>query len=160
MYSFVRTSQQTHYVSATQSNLLRRSVGLSIPHRKHYFATEPNRLIHSIGLYVPQRQHVIRDVSATEPSRLMLCKIWVFSRWWLWRMPSSGMWSRVALVRTDVLEERIASIIRLTRICELGTLVVTYFFTLMMEAIRSSQTSVLTRATRRNIPEDGILQSL
>jgi hypothetical protein len=29
----------------------------------------------------------------------------------------------------------------------------------MMEAIRSSDTSVLTRATRRKIPEDGILHS-
>jgi hypothetical protein len=29
--------------------------------------------------------------------------------------------------------------------------------TLMMEAIRSSETLVLSRTTRRNIPEDGIL---
>jgi hypothetical protein len=32
--------------------------------------------------------------------------------------------------------------------------------TLMMGAIHSYDTSVLTRATRRNIPEDGILQPL
>jgi hypothetical protein len=30
-------------------------------------------------------------------------------------------------------------------------------FTLMMETIRSSETSVLTRATWRHIPQDGIL---
>jgi hypothetical protein len=54
----------------------------------------------------------------------------------------------VALVKTDVSEEPSASI-KVTRIGELGT-------TLIKEALGSSETSVLTRATRRNIPEDTI----
>jgi hypothetical protein len=36
-------------------------------------------------------------------------------------MPSSGMLRRMALVGSDVSEEHIASIIRVTRICELRT---------------------------------------
>jgi hypothetical protein len=59
------------------------------------------------------------------------------------------MLRRVALVRTDDSEELSASFIRLTRIGELGT-------TLAVTSNR--HTSVLTRATRRNIPEDTILQ--
>jgi hypothetical protein len=40
-------------------------------------------------------------------------------------MASSGMLRHVGLVRTDVLEELSASIIRVTRISELGTLAIT-----------------------------------
>jgi hypothetical protein len=99
-------------------------------------------------------------------------------------MLSSGNLRRVPLVKTDVSEACIASFIRMTRIGELGTLAVTSnrstlrrnmcsvlwllvtakvlsspILTLMMETIRSSKTSVLTRVTRRHIPEDDFLHS-
>jgi hypothetical protein len=81
----------------------------------------------------------------------------------------------VALVSANVSEELSASIIRVTRIGELGTtldvisnsfrlLLITsnvpssaIHITLFMEALIFSETSFLTRGTWRNIPEDGIL---
>jgi hypothetical protein len=81
-------------------------------------------------------------------------------------MTSSAILRRVALVRTDVSEE-LSSSIKMTIIGELGTtLLVTanvvpsspILVTLMVKVLRSSETLVLTRATRHNIPEDDILQ--
>jgi hypothetical protein len=60
------------------------------------------------------------------------------------------MLRRVALVRTDVSEELSSSIIRVTKIGELGTLALTSNgrkLRRMMEALSSSETSVLRRAT-------------
>jgi hypothetical protein len=71
-------------------------------------------------------------------------------------MMSYGMLHRVALVRTDVSEELSASFIRVTGIGELGT---TLAVTSNHRTLRSSETSVITRATRRNIPEYTILHS-
>jgi hypothetical protein len=70
-------------------------------------------------------------------------------------MLSSWMLRRVALVRTEVSEELSA----LRRLLVTASVVPSspFLVTLMKGALSSSETSVLTRTTRRNISEDTIL---
>jgi hypothetical protein len=73
------------------------------------------------------------------------------------------MLCHIALVKTDVSEELSASIIRVTRIGELGaTLAVTTNRRTLRrntKFLSSSETSVIKRTTLRNIAEDAILQT-
>jgi hypothetical protein len=72
-------------------------------------------------------------------------------------MVSSGLLRRVALVRTDVSEEIFLRSVRRLLVAACVVPSSPIFVTLMKEALNSSETSVLARATRRNIPEDTIL---
>jgi hypothetical protein len=78
-------------------------------------------------------------------------------------MLSSRILRRVALVRTDVSEELSAVVFlrSVRRLLVTASVVPSspILVTLTKDALRYSETSILTRATRRNIPEDTIFHS-
>jgi hypothetical protein len=137
-------------------------------------------LVYKNPVRTSQETHYI---ASTDPSRLMLCNIWDFHGGDYEECRFFGC-DAVWLVRTNVSEERITSIIWVTRINWLRTTLsvamatksfvpVTWryvahvrthvvpksliLFALMIEARRSSETSFTTRATRRHIQEDDFL---
>jgi hypothetical protein len=73
-------------------------------------------------------------------------------------MASSGMLRRVALLRTNVSEVLLRSVRRLLVTASV-VLSAPILATVMKVALSSSEMSVLTRATRRNVQEDDILHS-
>jgi hypothetical protein len=68
-----------------------------------------------------------------------------------------GMLRSATVVRTDFSKEYISSIIRMELVVIVNVPNSLILSTLMMEAILSSQTQVLTGSIRRKIPKDDIM---
>jgi hypothetical protein len=79
------------------------------------YSVGPNR---KLGRWIMSKDTTFRRHNSVSETSSKIC---CFQFPWLWRMPSSWMWCRVTLVTTYVSEGRIASIIKVKRISDLGT---------------------------------------
>jgi hypothetical protein len=156
----VRTSQETLYVATTElSQLMLCKIW-------DFHGGDYEECLLGYKNPVPTSQKTYY-ISATEPSRLIICQIWGFHGgdyeecrllecgvvWFLWEAnfrgnvspPSSGWKESESCVQLLVNANVVARSLILP--------------TLMLEAIRSSNTPVLITATQCYIPEDGIPHS-
>jgi hypothetical protein len=115
----VRTSHETHYVSATETWRL-------MLWKIWDFHDEDYEECRLLGYKNPVRtSQETHYISAKESSRLMLCKISAFQ---------GGDYRNVIFVRTDVSEEPTNSILRVKKISEQGT-ALTHISILATEAL-------------------------
>jgi hypothetical protein len=115
----VHISQEKHYFSATEPSrqcYIRFEVYTGVTMKNAVFWDIKTKFLPHKKYYVSGRCEVFTAVPMKNAA------FWEHSSY---RKQSSGMLSRMALVRTDVLEELSASIIRVTRVGKLGTLAVT-----------------------------------
>jgi hypothetical protein len=155
IYTPVRTSQETHYVSTRVPNRLMLCKIWSF----HGSGYEECRLLgYRNSVHTSQETYFF---SARETSRKILCKIWEVQ---------GGdceeyrfMWCDITLLLIKLAFEAHYDVLCCVFLM-LGTanfvLSSLIIVTLMTEAIVSSETSGLTRAARRHIPQDGILYYL
>jgi hypothetical protein len=131
------------------------------------FFTISSPKIYTPVRYSPEQACLRRPGSSSQWSNAVRWDL-RFSRRGLWKIAPSGMWHHVAVVTTDVSEERIVSIIRVEAMVlflrsVLQLLVTANLFSspilsaLMMEEIRSTETTIPTKTTRSHMPEDGML---
>jgi hypothetical protein len=134
----IRTWQQTHYVSTTQSSqlMLYKIWGF---HGGDYEEWRILGYINPIRTW--KETHYI---PAIESSQLMLRKIWGFY--------CSDYEECLLLGCYIIFHRSVRRLLVIARAAPSSRIPVT----LMMEALCSTETSVLTWSTRRNIPEDGI----